>query len=109
MEHAGGSKETIIYRMELTAVIEGLRALKKPCEVALISDSTSIPNPWNLSNSSSLITNMLSRDASLRFRTTVDLFWWDKWDRWDTQINIGVFCPPRLGTMGGHGGQITGA
>ena len=38
-ELCGGSPETTNNRMELTAVIEALRALKWPCEVALYTDS----------------------------------------------------------------------
>lgn len=36
---SGGEKETTNNRMELTAVIMGLNALKEPCEVHLYSDS----------------------------------------------------------------------
>ena len=36
---SGGEKETTNNRMELTAVIEGLKALKRPCEVTVVSDS----------------------------------------------------------------------
>ncbi len=35
----GGERVTTNNRMELTAVIEGLSALKRPCEVALYLDS----------------------------------------------------------------------
>lgn len=38
-ELSGGEKETTNNRMELTAVIEGLKALKKPCKVVLTTDS----------------------------------------------------------------------
>ena len=38
-ELSGGEKETTNNRMELTAAIEGLRAIKYPCEVTLTSDS----------------------------------------------------------------------
>lgn len=38
-EMSGGEKETTNNRMELTAVIEALSALKEPCEVTLYSDS----------------------------------------------------------------------
>ena len=38
-EMCGGEKETTNNRMELTAVIEGLRALREPCDVTLYSDS----------------------------------------------------------------------
>jgi ribonuclease HI len=38
-ELSGGSKETTNNRMELTAVIEGLRALNRPCKVVIHTDS----------------------------------------------------------------------
>lgn len=38
-ELSGGAAETTNNRMELTAVIEGLSALKEKCEVTLYSDS----------------------------------------------------------------------
>ena len=39
-ELAGGETATTNNRMELTAAIEGLRALKRPCRVRLYTDST---------------------------------------------------------------------
>lgn len=38
-EMCGGEKSTTNNRMELTAAIEGLGALKKPCKVRLVTDS----------------------------------------------------------------------
>ena len=38
-ELSGGAENTTNNRMELTAVIEGLKALKEPCIVELYSDS----------------------------------------------------------------------
>ncbi len=38
-ELSGGQRETTNNRMELTAVIEALKALKEPCRVDLYSDS----------------------------------------------------------------------
>lgn len=38
-EISGGSPDTTNNRMELTAVIEALSALKEPCEVSLTTDS----------------------------------------------------------------------
>ncbi len=38
-EQSGSEGHTTNNRMELTAVVEGLRALKKPCRVELFSDS----------------------------------------------------------------------
>ncbi len=39
LESSGGERETTNNRMELTAVIEGLAALKKPTHVELFTDS----------------------------------------------------------------------
>jgi ribonuclease HI len=39
MERSGGERETTNNRMELTAVVEGLAALKKPTKVELFTDS----------------------------------------------------------------------
>jgi len=36
---SGGEKNTTNNRMELRAVLEGLSALKEPCEVEIVSDS----------------------------------------------------------------------
>lgn len=38
-ELSGGAAQTTNNRMELTGVLEGLKALKRPCEVTLYSDS----------------------------------------------------------------------
>ena len=38
-ELSGGEKNTTNNRMELTAVIEGLKALKEPCKVHITTDS----------------------------------------------------------------------
>lgn len=38
-ELSGGEEHTTNNRMELTAVIEGLTALKEPCQVTITSDS----------------------------------------------------------------------
>jgi len=38
-ELSGGHKSTTNNQMELTGVIKGLKALKEPCEVEIISDS----------------------------------------------------------------------
>ena len=45
-ELSGGERETTNNRMELTAVIEGLRALKEPCRVDIYSDSAYIVNAF---------------------------------------------------------------
>ena len=47
-ELSGGEKETTNNRMELMAAIEGLSALKRPCEVTLYSDSQYLINAYEL-------------------------------------------------------------
>ncbi|MFR2788291.1 MAG: ribonuclease HI [Clostridia bacterium] len=47
-EISGGKKDTTNNIMELTAVIEGLKMLKYPCEVELYSDSAYVVNGFNL-------------------------------------------------------------
>ena len=41
---SGGEAQTTNNRMELTAVIEGLRALKEPCRVLVVTDSQYVVN-----------------------------------------------------------------
>ena len=43
-EMFGSEPQTTNNRMELTAAIEGLRALQQPCEVELITDSQYVKN-----------------------------------------------------------------
>lgn len=45
-EISGGKKDTTNNVMELTAVIEGLKLLKYPCEVDLYSDSAYVVNAF---------------------------------------------------------------
>ena len=45
-EISGASKETTNNIMELTAVVEGLKMLKYPCEVDLYSDSAYVVNTF---------------------------------------------------------------
>lgn len=46
-ELSGGEPHTTNQRMELTAAIEGLKALKHPCRVRLYSDSAYLVNAFN--------------------------------------------------------------
>lgn len=46
-ELSGGDKLTTNNKMELTAVIEGLKALKEPCVVDVFSDSAYVINSFN--------------------------------------------------------------
>ena len=47
-EISGGEERTTNNRMELRAAIEGLRALKEPCEVTLYSDSKYLVDAFTL-------------------------------------------------------------
>ena len=46
-EISGGSKDTTNNIMEITAVLEGLKALKHPCNVKIYSDSSYVVNAFN--------------------------------------------------------------
>ena len=46
-ELSGGEKETTNNRMEMTAVIEALKALKRPCNITLYTDSKYVMNGIN--------------------------------------------------------------
>lgn len=46
-EYFGGELDTTNNRMELRGVIEGLKLLKEPCEVTVISDSSYVINAIN--------------------------------------------------------------
>lgn len=46
-EYCAGYKKTTNNRMELMAVIAGLEALTKPCEVTLVSDSKYVTDAFN--------------------------------------------------------------
>ncbi|PWI58139.1 ribonuclease HI [Sulfoacidibacillus thermotolerans] len=44
LELSGGEEQTTNQRMEIRAVLEGLRALKRPCKVTVYSDSAYVVN-----------------------------------------------------------------
>ena len=46
-EISGGKKDTTNNVMEITAVIEGLKLLKYPCDVEVYSDSAYVVNAFN--------------------------------------------------------------
>lgn len=46
-EYSAGYKKTTNNRMELMGVITGLEALKKPCEVTVVSDSKYVTDAFN--------------------------------------------------------------
>jgi ribonuclease HI len=45
-EMSGGERDTTNNRMELMAVIEGLKALRRPCKVDIYSDSAYVVNAF---------------------------------------------------------------
>lgn len=69
-ELSGGESDTTNNRMELTAVIEALKALKKPCNIVLYTDSRYVMdgvnewmpnwklNGWRTSNKKSPVKNV---------------------------------------------------
>ncbi len=69
-ELSGGEKETTNNRMELTAVIEALKALKRKCEITLYTDSRYVmdgvtqwmpnwkQNNWKTTNKKSAVKNL---------------------------------------------------
>ncbi|MBQ8631909.1 MAG: ribonuclease HI [Alphaproteobacteria bacterium] len=69
-ELSGGAPETTNNRMELTAVIEALKALKRECDVVIHTDSRYVmdgvqqwlpnwkQNGWRTSNKKSLVKNV---------------------------------------------------
>ena len=46
-EYSGADANTTNNRMELQAVIEGLKLLKEPCDVEVVSDSSYVVNAIN--------------------------------------------------------------
>jgi len=46
-EFSGGEPHTTNNRMELTGVIEGLKRLKEPCSVEVVTDSSYVANAIN--------------------------------------------------------------
>lgn len=46
-ELAGGEPHTTNNRMELRAVVEGLRALRRPSSVKVVTDSSYVAQAWN--------------------------------------------------------------
>lgn len=69
-EMSGGEAETTNNRMELRAVIEGLKALKEPCNITLYTDSRYVmdgiekwiyswkKNGWKTANKKSAVKNV---------------------------------------------------
>jgi len=81
-ELSGGEKETTNNRMELTAVIKALEALKEPCEVTLTTDSKYVCDAINQGWLNSWVKNNW-RKADKKPVLNVDL-----WQKLIPQLNI---------------------
>ncbi|MFB3779659.1 MAG: ribonuclease HI [Bryobacteraceae bacterium] len=79
-ELSGADPDTTNNRMELTAAIEGLRALKEPCEVEIVTDSQYLKNG---------ITNWIRRWRQNGWRTAgkKPVLNQDLWRELDAQVN----------------------
>lgn len=88
-ELCGGEAETTNNRMELTAVIEGLSALREPCRVRLVTDSRYVAdgiskgwarswqrNGWKKADKKpALNSDLWERALALLERHTVEIEW----------------------------------
>ncbi|MEZ6087686.1 MAG: ribonuclease HI [Pirellulaceae bacterium] len=83
-EGSGGEPETTNNQMEMTAVIKGLQALRRPCRVTLYSDSSYVGresiNGWPDGNATA---GVARRGRSSRALKNVDL-----WKEIDRQLQI---------------------
>ena len=90
-ELTGGDKHTTNNRMELLGAIEGLRALKEPCEVEIVSDSSYVVkgiNEW--------LTGWIKRDFS-KVKNP---------DLWREYINVSAQHKVKATWIRGHDGHI---
>ena len=67
-EYSAGYKKTTNNRMELMAVIVGLEALTKPCDVTLVSDSKYVTDAFKVETDQR--SNVKTADGE--FKTSVD-------------------------------------
>jgi ribonuclease HI len=69
-EYSGGEPHTTNNRMELRAVIEGLKLLKEPCSVKVVSDSSYVVNAIN---------NWLSGWVKKKFKNVKNIDLWQEY------------------------------
>ena len=86
----GGASQTTNNRMELVAVIEGLKALKKPSEVLIVTDSKYV---------------MMTREKWLRWQKKHNV---PNWDLWQTLLAEGKNGQHkiRFQHVDGHSGHV---
>jgi len=88
---SGGEKHTTNNRMELKGAIEGLKALKEPCEVEIISDSSYVVkgiNEW--------LKNWIKRD----FKKVKNI------DLWKEYIEVSSPHAIKATWVRGHNGHV---
>jgi len=88
---SGGEKHTTNNRMELKGAIEGLKALKEPCEVEIISDSSYVVkgiNEW--------LKNWIKRD----FKKVKNI------DLWKEYIEVSAPHAIKATWVRGHNGHV---
>jgi len=95
-ELSGGEINTTNNRMELKGVIEGLKALKEPCEVEIISDSKYVVqaiNEW--------LTNWQKNNWKNASKKSVK-----NQDLWEEYVNISKPHNIKATWVKGHAGHI---
>ncbi len=95
-ELCGGEKQTTNNRMELTAVIEGLKALNERCEVLITTDSQYVVNGIEKGWAAGWKRNGW-RKADKKPALNADL--------WDTLLNLTALHEVRFHWVHGHQGH----
>ena len=95
-ELSGGEKDTTNNRMELTAVIMGLKALKEPCKVTLTTDSKYVSDGISMGWAQSW-KNKAWRKADKKPALNPDL--------WDELLNLLNLHEVEINWVKGHAGH----
>lgn len=95
-ELSGGELNTTNNRMELMGVIEGLKALKEPCEVHIISDSTYVVKAINEWLNSWILKNW--RKGTKNEVKNIDL--------WEKYLEVSKIHKIKATWVKGHNGHI---
>lgn len=95
-ELSGGFRRTTNNRMELTAAIKALEALKEPCHVTLVSDSEYVVNG---------ITKGWARGWRAKgWRRSGKVV--PNWELWRRFLELGEYHHMRLEWIRGHAGHV---
>jgi ribonuclease HI len=86
-ELSGSVRDTTNNRMELTAAIEALRALKRPCEVTLFSDSAYLINAFQQRWLASWKSNGWKRGPK-KNESVLNVDLWEELDRLQSQHKV---------------------